>query len=170
MHEAADVANVPVLRSQLDAATAATTAEDLWDDQQVTDADASLQPVPLEDAVRAHTGLSNTVLTRTHVFLSSQAGVLVAQSCIRLRFTASLLAVNTASCSMRQAAATAMERAADLRAQVDQMDRLAGLMDTASTAVELLDLEVGTALGSPRVRVRVSERPPDSSSIMVGGM
>jgi len=30
------VTNVPVLRSQLDAATAATTAEDLWDDQQVT--------------------------------------------------------------------------------------------------------------------------------------
>ena len=33
--EAVDVANVPVLRSQLDQATAATTAEDLWDDQQV---------------------------------------------------------------------------------------------------------------------------------------
>jgi len=33
--EAVDVANVPVLRSQLDAATTATTAEDLWDDQQV---------------------------------------------------------------------------------------------------------------------------------------
>ena len=29
------MANVPVLRSQLDAATAATTAEDLWDDPQV---------------------------------------------------------------------------------------------------------------------------------------
>ena len=41
-----------------------------------------------------------------------------------------------------QAAAAAMERAADLRAQVDQMDRLTGLMDTASTAMELLDLEV----------------------------
>lgn len=33
--EAVDVANVPVLRAQLDAATAATAAEDLWEDQQV---------------------------------------------------------------------------------------------------------------------------------------
>ena len=33
--EAVDVANLPVLRAQLDDATAATTAEDLWEDQQV---------------------------------------------------------------------------------------------------------------------------------------
>ncbi len=39
-----------------------------------------------------------------------------------------------------------MERAADLRAQVDQMDGLTSLMDTASTAMELLDLEVATGV------------------------
>ncbi len=38
-----------------------------------------------------------------------------------------------------------MERAADLRAQVDQMDGLTSLMDTGSTAMELLDLEVGSS-------------------------
>ena len=35
-----------------------------------------------------------------------------------------------------------MERAAGLRAQVEQIDGLVSLMDTASTAMELLDLEV----------------------------
>ncbi len=46
------------------------------------------------------------------------------------------------ACLGAQAAAAAMERAAGLRAQVEQMDGLVSLMDTASTAMELLDLEV----------------------------
>lgn len=50
-----------------------------------------------------------------------------------------------------------MERAADLRAQVDQMDRLSSLMDTASTAMELLDLEVA-ADRSPVAAVAAKHR------------
>ena len=41
-----------------------------------------------------------------------------------------------------QAAAAAMERAAALRAQADQLEGLTGLLDTALTALELLELEV----------------------------
>ncbi len=56
-----------------------------------------------------------------------------------------------------QAAAAAMERAAGLRAQVDQLDGLVSLMDTASTAMELLDLEVSPW---PQSRSSCSNRLP----------